>query len=82
MTLIDFLVPEDRDFDEVCIVMEMIDTDLHRVIYSKQELTDPHVQYFVYPILRGLKYVHSANVVHRALKPQNILVNKVPITND
>lgn len=76
VTLIDFLVPEDRDFDEVCIVMEMIDTDLHRVIYSKQELTDPHVQYFVYQILRGLKYVHSANVVHRDLKPQNILVNK------
>ena len=43
-------------------------TDLHRVIYSKQSLTDEHVQYFLYQLLRGLKYMHSANVLHRDLK--------------
>ena len=26
-------------------------------------------------ILRGLKYIHSANVLHRDLKPSNILLN-------
>jgi Ser/Thr protein kinase RdoA (MazF antagonist) len=26
-------------------------------------------------VLRGLKYVHSANVLHRDLKPSNLLVN-------
>ena len=34
-----------------------------------------HFQYFLYQILRSLKYVHSANVLHRDLKPSNILVN-------
>ena len=33
------------------------------------------VQYFLYQILRGLKYIHSANVLHRDLKPSNLLLN-------
>jgi mitogen-activated protein kinase 1/3 len=33
------------------------------------------LQYFVYQLLRGLKYVHSANVLHRDLRPSNLLLN-------
>ncbi|RRT52904.1 hypothetical protein B296_00050185, partial [Ensete ventricosum] len=33
-------------------------------------------QYFLYQILRGLKYVHSANVLHRDLKPSNLFLNE------
>ena len=29
----------------------------------------------MYQILRGLKYIHSANVLHRDLKPSNLLLN-------
>lgn len=42
---------------------------------SGQPLTDAHFQSFVYQILCGLKYIHSANVLHRDLKPGNLLVN-------
>jgi len=38
-------------------------------------LTDAHFQYFIYQICRGLKYIHSANVLHRDLRPGNLLVN-------
>lgn len=33
------------------------------------------LQFFLYQLLRGLKYVHSANVLHRDLKPSNLLLN-------
>ena len=33
------------------------------------------MKYFLYQILRGLKYIHSANVLHRDLKPSNLLLN-------
>ena len=36
---------------------------------------EDHIQFILYQVLRGLKYIHSAEVLHRDLKPQNILVN-------
>jgi|Transcript_78805 serine/threonine protein kinase len=74
--ILDMYPPESPDFDDIYIVTDLMETDLHRVIYSKQLLNDEHHQYFSYQILRGLLYLHSANVVHRDLKPSNILVNK------
>eukprot|EP00586_Coscinodiscus_wailesii_P012982 CAMPEP_0172499648 /NCGR_PEP_ID=MMETSP1066-20121228/129164_1 /TAXON_ID=671091 /ORGANISM="Coscinodiscus wailesii, Strain CCMP2513" /LENGTH=492 /DNA_ID=CAMNT_0013273507 /DNA_START=546 /DNA_END=2024 /DNA_ORIENTATION=- len=69
------LVRNVEDFHDVYIVADLMETDLHRIIYSKQSLTVDHVQYFIYQILRALKYIHSANVLHRDLKPSNLLVN-------
>ena len=72
----DLLPPTDYDnFEEIYIVSELMETDLQRVIYSKQRLSEEHIQYFIYQILRALKYIHSAKVIHRDLKPSNLLVN-------
>lgn len=51
-----------------------METDLHKLLKT-QKLSNEHVCYFLYQILRGLKYIHSANVLHRDLKPSNLLLN-------
>jgi serine/threonine protein kinase len=66
---------EETKFDEIYAVFEVMETDLGSIIKSTQDLSIAHVQFFLYQVLRGMKYVHSAGILHRDLKPRNLLVN-------
>lgn len=69
--------PEDLSkFDDVYVVLDLMESDLHHIIHSVQPLSDEHIKFFLYQIMRGLKYIHSANVLHRDLKPSNLLINR------
>ena len=63
------------EFVDIYMVFELLETDMQRVISSRQVLSEDHIKYFVYQLLRGVKGLHSAGVIHRDLKPSNLLLN-------
>ncbi|EEE66333.1 hypothetical protein OsJ_22609 [Oryza sativa Japonica Group] len=69
------LPPSRREFQDIYVVFELMESDLHQVIRANDDLTPEHYQFFLYQLLRALKYIHAANVFHRDLKPKNILAN-------
>ncbi|KAM0915290.1 hypothetical protein ACQ4PT_010951 [Festuca glaucescens] len=69
------LPPSRREFQDIYVVFELMESDLHQVIRANDDLTAEHYQFFLYQLLRALKYIHAGNVFHRDLKPKNILAN-------
>lgn len=61
--------------DELYICMDLMESDLHKIIQSKQPLDLRHVARFMFQLFRGLQYLHDNGVLHRDLKPANLLVN-------
>jgi len=54
---------------------ELMETDLATIIKSDQQISDEHIQFLLYQILHGLKYLHLFGILHRDLNPHKLLVN-------
>ncbi|PRD22986.1 UNVERIFIED_CONTAM: Serine/threonine-protein kinase NLK [Trichonephila clavipes] len=76
LSALDLLQPQNLElFQEIYVITELMQSDLHKIIVSPQPLSTDHIKVFLYQILRGLKYLHSSNILHRDIKPGNLLVN-------
>ena len=63
----------DNDRD-IYLIFEYMETDLHAAIRANI-LQEIHKQYILWQSLKALKYMHSAELLHRDMKPSNLLLN-------
>eukprot|EP00210_Caulerpa_lentillifera_P009320 g8884.t1 len=57
------------------MVLELLDSDLDSYAKSHRPLSHDKIKSIMYQILLGVAHCHSAAIMHRDLKPQNILID-------
>lgn len=63
----------DNDKD-IYLVFEFMEINLHAVIRANI-LEEVHKKYILYQTIRALYYMHSGDLLHRDMKPSNVLLN-------
>jgi len=61
---------------KLTLVFEYLDQDLKKFLDSESKLEPQMIKALLYQLLRGVSFCHDRRVLHRDLKPQNLLINK------
>jgi len=66
-----------HDVDKLTLVFEFCDQDLKQFLDAHFGIIDnTKIKWFLYQLLKGVEYCHKRRVLHRDLKPQNLLISK------
>jgi len=80
VNLVDLLRPSTAAplarFDSLFMIMDYADTDLHSIANSTLALRQEQVCHIVYQLTAALAYIHERSIIHRDVKPANVLVNR------
>jgi len=60
---------------DVYYIFEYVEANLSNVICSKI-LLEIHIKHIIYQLIKALKYIHSAEIIHRDLTANNIMIDK------
>lgn len=67
--------PADKDDDiNICIAMEYIQSDLNVLLKNKIDFNERQLLKIIYNSLIGIAFIHYTNIVHRDIKPGNLLL--------
>ncbi|KYR00380.1 p34-cdc2 protein [Tieghemostelium lacteum] len=59
------------------LVFEYLDQDLKKYMDQVQYMSPQLVKSYLYQLLKGLAHSHSHRILHRDLKPQNLLIDRM-----
>ena len=63
-----------KDGSRYSLVMEYIDDMYYQILYPL--LTPREVQFYAYELLKAIAYMHDKNIIHKDIKPHNVLIDR------